>query len=578
MLDQFRSGLISLGAKRLILLGATGLTVLASIIGSAYFVWQPEHTTLYVGLESREASRIGAALSEAGIPFSVNAEGTKVEVARAEINRARMILAEKGLPGSANAGYELFDNLGSMGLTSFMQEITRSRALEGEIVRTLQSMRGIRAARVHLVLPDRNSFRRLRTEPTASVVLRAAPGSEMPSPEAIRHLVSAAVAGLSVNNVSVLSTDGRVLASGGSSESMLTGKQIDMEKNFANQLKEKIQQTLAPYLGLGNFRVSVLARLNVDEQQSKETKFDPENKVERSIRTIKDTGSSQDVGNNSGVGVESNIPEQEGESSTENVSKKNSVRKEEVRNFEVNSKVVSISRKGYRVDRLSVAVVVNKKQLVKTLGANPSDKDVDGRLLELKKIVQAASGVEDDRGDELSVNAVNFLGDNVDSAEISGPSFLEQAMQHTGSVVKSIALVLFAFLVVWFGLRPISNSIAEIPVAQLQAQELSTSEMPQVVEGAQTEGVLSDQTGKPPISYQDNKTVAAPLDEQQLASDHSKILPSPKVDQEDPFNGIVSELTDGLRHEPANRLAKIIAVDQQRAADVLKQWMTKEEV
>src|SRR5690606_12951027 len=108
---------------------------------------------------------IGSALGEAGIAFDVDAEGSKILVRRGRTAEARMLLAEKGLPSSANAGYELFDTMGSIGLTSFMQEVTRVRALEGEIARTIQAVKGVKAARVHIVLPDAGSFRRNRQEP-----------------------------------------------------------------------------------------------------------------------------------------------------------------------------------------------------------------------------------------------------------------------------------------------------------------------------------------------------------------------------------------------------------------------------
>ena len=121
---------------------------------------------------AQDVSRIGAALKEAGIAFDVNAQGTAVLVRYGQTAQARMLLAEKGLPASANAGYELFDKLGSMGLTSFMQEVTRVRALEGEIARTIQAMKGVKAARVHIVLPDSGSFRRSRQSPSASVIIR----------------------------------------------------------------------------------------------------------------------------------------------------------------------------------------------------------------------------------------------------------------------------------------------------------------------------------------------------------------------------------------------------------------------
>src|SRR5690606_39817737 len=109
---------------------------------------------------------------------------------------ARMLLAEKGLPSSTNAGYELFDNVGSLGLTTFMQEVTRVRALEGEIARTLRSIAGIKAARVHIVMPERGNFRREAQEPSASVVIRTSGIDAAAKAASIRYLVAAAVPGL----------------------------------------------------------------------------------------------------------------------------------------------------------------------------------------------------------------------------------------------------------------------------------------------------------------------------------------------------------------------------------------------
>ena len=171
-----------------------GLAVFAAVGFGSYYLSRPDLETLYIGLNAQDVSRIGAALKEAGIVFDVNSQGTTVLVKRGQTAQARMLLAEKGLPTSANAGYELFDKMGSMGLTSFMQEITRVRALEGEIARTIQAMKGVKAARVHIVMPDTGSFRRIRQAPSASVIIRTegrrfrlgpghpAPGARRPSP------------------------------------------------------------------------------------------------------------------------------------------------------------------------------------------------------------------------------------------------------------------------------------------------------------------------------------------------------------------------------------------------------------
>src|SRR5207344_1654733 len=159
-LERLWRSLIALGARRLATLGLVGLVVFATVGLGSYYLSRPQLEVIYTGLSPQDVSRIGAALKEAGITFDVNSQGNTVSVRRGQTAQARMLLAEKGLPTSANAGYELFDKMGSMGLTSFMQEITRVRALEGEIARTIQAMKGVKAARVHIVMPARGSFRR----------------------------------------------------------------------------------------------------------------------------------------------------------------------------------------------------------------------------------------------------------------------------------------------------------------------------------------------------------------------------------------------------------------------------------
>src|SRR3954470_23182818 len=150
------------------MMAAIAAVVFAVIgIGSVYLN-RPAFETLYVGLDRSDVNQIGMVLGDAGISFDVGSDGTTVLVAAGTTSQARMLLAEKGLPTSANAGYELFDNVGSLGLTSFMQQVTRVRALEGEIGRSIQQINGVNAARVHIVMPDVGNFRRGEQKPTAS--------------------------------------------------------------------------------------------------------------------------------------------------------------------------------------------------------------------------------------------------------------------------------------------------------------------------------------------------------------------------------------------------------------------------
>src|SRR5262245_63808772 len=135
-------------------MAAVTAIVLATIGFGSYYLNRPAFETLYVGLDRSDVNQIGMVLSDNGVDFDVASDGTTVLVPAGLTSQARMLLAEKGLPTSANAGYELFDNVGSLGLTSFMQQVTRVRALEGEIARTIQSIQGIKAARVHIVMGE----------------------------------------------------------------------------------------------------------------------------------------------------------------------------------------------------------------------------------------------------------------------------------------------------------------------------------------------------------------------------------------------------------------------------------------
>jgi flagellar M-ring protein FliF len=463
MRDQFErlgTSLLGLGARRLIALAVVGITVFAAVAFGSYYLSRPQFETLYVGLTQQDASRIGGTLRDAGIAFDISADGTKIMVPYGDTARARMLLAEKGLPTSASSGYELFDKLGPVGLTSFMQDITRVRALEGEISRSVQTMRGIKAARVHLVMPDIGSFRRARQMPSASVVISTEGVADRPPTAAIQHLVAAAVPGLGVDQVTILSTDGRLLAAGGENVDTAPGRLVDLEKSINNEVQENIRKTLIPYLGMHNFEVSVAARLNTDKRQTSETVYDPESRIERSIRSVKESSKAENDGNRASVTVEQNVPGEQTAALPGEKSKRQNDRKEELSNYELNSKVTQTTSNGYRIDNMTVAVVINRKQLIASLGdpAAATPEAVDRQVKELEKVVATAAGIDTKRGDRVTVSALDF-------AEAGGfpplpePGFVDVLLRQTGSIVNALAIVVAAFMLVWFGLRPAIQAI-----------------------------------------------------------------------------------------------------------------------
>lgn len=534
-LDAVLSNLSSLGARRLSALGLVGLAVFTLVAFGSYYLSRPDFETLYAGLTAQDVSRIGAVLQDEGIGFDVNPEGTKVSVPVGQTARARQVLAEKGLPGSPSAGYELYEKVGPIGLTSFMQEVTRTRVLEGEIARTIQGMKGVKAARVHIVLPDQGSFRRARQPASASVVIRTEmPGDASPA-QAIRHLVAAAVPGMSAEQVRVLSTDGSVLSGSDDSGMASSSKMVELEKTISKELQENVRRTLAPYLGIDNFEISIATRLNLDKRQTTETNYDPESKVERSVKSVKETGKSQNDSSKAAVSVEQNVPGSETGTAGSAGNSKSNERREELTNFELSSKSVATVSEGYRIEALTVAVMLNRRQLATSLGNSPSQEAMDARIKEIETLVGSAAGIDTKRGDRVSVVAVDFLETGA-LEPVAGPGIGEIVAAQFGSVMRAITILGVAALLIWFGLRPATRLLLENPAPALAVADTpSLAALPPVVEAA------------PEVM----QVVQAP----------------------EPEENFLADLTRRASNVPAQRLEKIIDLDEAQAAAILKQWM-----
>lgn len=464
-LSQLVQNILSLGPRRISVLAAIGVAVMAAVGAAAYYLGRPAMQPIYTGLSAQDVSLITAALSEAGVPFDVNEQRSSVMVPFGLTTRARTLLAQKGLPASSRAGYELFDQLGSIGLTSFMQEITRVRALEGEIARTIQALDGVAAARVHIVLPDPGSFRRDRRDPSGSVLLRLNERWQAASAQAVRQIVAAAIPGMKIEQVSVTSTDGRVLASGGDERNMGNLKLSEMERAMANDLEQRAGRTLASAVGEGNFQVSVSVRLDVDREQVNETVYDPKSRVERSVKIIKQSGSTEDGGSKPTVGVEANLPTGDQNQSEGDKRRQREDRREELVNYELNTKTKQLVREGYRVEQLAIATVINRKQLVEQAGGNASKADVDARLEDLKRLIAASTGAKLDQKDRLEISAVDFPGDGKALAPVQGPGLMDYLMMNIGTGINALALLGVVFVVVWLGMRPAARILQEQPKA-----------------------------------------------------------------------------------------------------------------
>lgn len=528
-----------LGARRLAALGLVGLAVLLIIGVGTFYLSQPQQEILYTGLSRDDVGRMGAALRDNGIDFDVSADGTAVMVDYGDTARARMLLAEKGLPQSPDAGYELFNQVGAFGLTSFMQDVTRTRALEGELARTIQSMAGVKAARVHLVLPDPGSFRSDQQPASASVVIRTENRSDASSAQAIQHLVASAVPGLKLDSVTVLSTDGAVLASGDDADSASAGKMAMVEQTVNRDIEEKIRRTLTPYVGLGNFQVSVVSRLNLDRKVMSETIFDPESRVERSVRTVKENELAQNSSDSDATAsVEENLPDQTGSVGGGKNSNETNERREELTNYELSSKTIETTHDGFTIERLSIAILVNKERLVAAAAVGPEAPPVDHQLMDIEQLVASAAGFSKERGDALKVAAVAFV-DNVPEP-MESPSIMTTLLQQTGSLINAIALIVVVVVVILLGLRPTVRAILAQPAR-------GASPAVALLEGPNAELV------------------------------HGQASVGPSLSEEPDIN-LIEDVTKKMNRSPQKRLEQIVEFDEAQAAAILRQWLHQDRV
>ena len=543
-LQKIIDNLSQFGPKKLAIMGGVAALVMAIIGVASFYLNRPAYETLYVGLERSDVNQIGLVLGESGITFDVESDGTSVLVEAGKTAQARMLLAEKGLPTSTNAGYELFDNVGSLGLTSFMQQVTRVRALEGEIARTIQSIAGIKAARVHIVMSERANFRREEQQPSASVVIRTSGVNAERSANAIRHMVAAAVPGLNADKVTILDASGELLAAGDDPANNAASRSLTVEQTVESQIEENIRRALSPYLGHENFRASVRAEVNTDVRQIQETTFDPDSRVERSVQVVKLAEQASERSSSSPATVEQNLPDATPEATTGPESSEQSERREETTNYELNSKRIETVSNGYTVDRLSISVVVNRARLTELLGANAAPDAVDARIAEIRNVVASATGFTENRGDLINVAAVEFI-DGLDGADASEAGILDSLGQHAGTMINAAAFVVVVFLVVWFGIRPMTAALTG--PQEVAAEDAAGEAAPRSLPNLQGQSAAIADPARPSASG-------------------TEPAPAPGID----------DLHKRIRPGPQERLARMVDLNEERTAQILRKWSRQE--
>ncbi len=412
----FLQTLRRLGALRLALIGLVAVVSIGFFAYLATRLTSPGYGLLYADLDLKDSAQIVARLDAMGVPYELKSDGSILYVPTDQVARARLAMAELGIPHGGSVGYELFDKSDALGATNFQQGINEMRSLEGELERTIGSLSMVESARVHLVLPKRELFARETQEPSASIVLRTRGADSLGKPQiaAILNLVASAVPGLKTSRISIIDQAGTLLARGNGEENgaILGGSTAEEQRAaYETRLSQSVEDMLNRSLGYGHVRVDVNADMDFDRVTTNQESFDPDGQVVRSTQNSNEANESTQPPDQ-GVTVQNNVPQDTTQTpgqtpaapAVQPTSHSKDNKTEETTNYEISKKTISQVREAGVVRRLSVAVLVD--------GTYGDDKKYAPRtpeeLASLTKLVQSAIGYDEKRGDRVEVVNMKF--------------------------------------------------------------------------------------------------------------------------------------------------------------------------
>jgi flagellar M-ring protein FliF len=423
--------------------------------------WSGEdnYLPLYTQMAPADAGEVVAALDARKIPYRLSANGTTILVPRDKIYTTRIDLATQGLPNGGGIGFELFDNL-KLGMTEFAQTVNYQRALQGELVRTINGLSEVESSRVHLVMPEKSLFIEDEHPASASVILKLKGGRFLTKDQVqgIVNLVSSSVSQLPPEKVTVVDSNGKLLAGHEDPNDMgsISNDQLDFQARVERGIETRVTTMLENVLGKEKAIVRVAAELDFIRQEKTEELYLPDNQVVRSEQNYNEASNRATNGPAGIPGLAANITQ--GQKTTTGAATTDGFRKtDNTTNYEI-GKVTShqIMPTG-KLKRLSVAVVVDgsyETTPAEAEGEAPTVTYVprsDEEMAKLANIVKRAVNFDQVRGDQVEVVNISFAarqGKSADTAEAAG--FLDGLAKYAYLLKYLIAggFLVFSYLIV----------------------------------------------------------------------------------------------------------------------------------
>ncbi|MEO5667251.1 MAG: flagellar basal-body MS-ring/collar protein FliF [Bdellovibrionota bacterium] len=448
--------------------GISGLCVLiiGCLVAMGVWVGEKSYAPLYTDLQPDQSMQFVKILQEENIPYMVTKDGAEISIPPEFIQPTLMKLAMKGVPGGQKPGMELFDKE-SFGTSSYVQRINYVRAIQGELTRTINTIRSIKKSTVHISMPPKSSFFEKTEDPKAGVVVELQLGKTLTQPEiqGIQNLIAFSVEGLRPERVTVVNSNGVALSRTGDAESLLSQTMIERQKSIEHDFEEKIEDIVGRIVGRGNVVARVNADLDFDPLQEEETLYDPEQVAVRNQNKVEDSVVATHTEAGGVAGAQSALP---GPASASPDSRQNISKNHDSSSFEISTKVRKKEKALGSIKRLTVAVLVNGMQ-----GAAP----VEGQAVrkpaftdDTKRVVESL--VKDTIGyvptrDSVTIENSQFAMEDFEGAD---KALEQQERRHLMySLIRYGSVALFVLLFFMMVVRPFIRWVTGISVNKVES-------------------------------------------------------------------------------------------------------------
>jgi len=445
-----------MGKAKIIVMVAGSTLMLAFFILIAFKMSSANLVPLYTSMSLEDSAKIVSELEKSNTQYELIGNGTGVLVPADKVLRLRMSMAEQGLPSGASiVGYEIFDRQETFGSSNFVMSINMVRALEGELSRTISSLSGVENARIHLVVPKRELFTRDKDKPSASVTVKMRGGHALEKQEvnAITHLIAAAVPGLEPSKVTVVDSNGKLLARGSGEDGMdaAADRALEYRVAYENRVQQTLEELLEKVVGSGKVRVQVAADMNFDRIITNTEKYDPDGQVARSTQSSSGREDNKDKAGKDNVTVGNNLPGAAPGAEGGTSSAKLAEQSTETTNYEISKTVQNHVKEGGTLNKISVAVLVDGNYTTDTDGKQTYAARTPEEITQLKSLINSAIGFDEKRGDKVEVVNMRF---SEQANNLGEESFFEKFKLEMQSIIQTLIIGVVAILAILMVLRP----------------------------------------------------------------------------------------------------------------------------